>query len=94
MSDLEKNTTQDRRSQLSLKSLYLDPNNYRFIDSENYIHVEEDQITQAEIQRRTTSLILGKNAEYVRDLIDPAQNDFSYSRKERGIRSRSHRQLP
>ena len=70
MSDLEKNTTQDRRSQLSLKSLYLDPNNYRFIDSENYIHVEENLITHAEVQRRTTSLILGKNAEYVRDLID------------------------
>lgn len=62
--------TQDRRSYLSLKSLFLDPNNYRFIDAETYVPVSEDQLTSAEIQRRTNHLILGKNAENVRDLID------------------------
>jgi len=62
--------SQDRRSNLSLKSLFLDPNNYRFIDAETYVRVSDDQITQSEVQRRTNYLILGKNAENVRDLID------------------------
>jgi hypothetical protein len=61
---------QDRRSYLSLKSLFLDPNNYRFIDAETYVPVSDDQLTHAEVQRRTNYLILGKNAENVRDLID------------------------
>lgn len=70
MNEPDKSTSQDRRSQLSLKSLYLDPNNYRFIDSPNYQPVGPDLAVAAEVQRRTTSLILGKNAENVRDLID------------------------
>lgn len=70
MSDPEKNILQDRRSQLSLKSLFLDPNNYRFIDSKNYSEVSEDHVTNTEVQRRTTALILGKNSENIRDLID------------------------
>ena len=61
---------QDRKSTLSLKSLYLDPNNYRFIDSDSYVNVEENDLLRPEIQRRTSALILGKNAENVRDLID------------------------
>jgi hypothetical protein len=70
MNEPEKTTSQDRRSQLSLKSLFLDPNNYRFIDSENYVRVAEDATTNTDVQRRTTALILGKNGENVRDLVD------------------------
>ncbi len=68
MSDSERNISQ--RSQLSLKSLYLDPNNYRFIDAENYVDVDDAQAFSADVQRRTTHFILGKNAENVRDLIE------------------------
>ncbi len=70
MNDSEKSLSHDRRSQLSLKSLFLDPNNYRFIDSPNYVPVTEESATASEVQRRTTALILGKNGENVRDLID------------------------
>lgn len=70
MNESEKSTSQDRRSQLSLKSLFLDPNNYRFIDSENYVRVTEDLAMSPEVQRRTNALLLGKNAENVRDLVD------------------------
>ena len=61
---------QERRSTLSLKNLFLDPNNYRFIDSDVYVNVDESDVLMREVQRRTNSLILGKNAEYVRDLVD------------------------
>lgn len=70
MNEPEKTGSQDRRSQLSLKSLFLDPNNYRFIDSVNYVRVTEDLAPAPEVQRRTNALILGKNGENVRDLID------------------------
>lgn len=61
---------QERRSTLSLKNLFLDPNNYRFIDSDVYVNVDESDVLMREVQRRTNSLILGKNAENVRDLVD------------------------
>lgn len=68
--DRSESSAQDRRSTLSLKSLFLDPNNYRFIDAETYLPASDEQLTNPEVQRRTNHLILGKNAENVRDLID------------------------
>ncbi|MCI5123001.1 MAG: hypothetical protein D3925_00620 [Candidatus Electrothrix sp. AR5] len=70
MSVKETKQNQERRSTLSLRNLLLDPNNYRFIDSEVYVKVDESDVLMGDVQRRTTSLILGKNAEYVRDLVD------------------------
>ncbi|MCI5156984.1 MAG: hypothetical protein D3906_00830 [Candidatus Electrothrix sp. AUS1_2] len=70
MSSNDTDSIQGRRFTLSLRSLYLDPNNYRFIDSESYVFVSNEELTNSDIQRRTTSLILGKNGESVRDLID------------------------
>lgn len=58
-----------RRLSLSLSSLYLDPNNYRFIDHDDYVEVPEEQITDDEVQRRTRRLILGLNEENVSDLV-------------------------
>lgn len=69
--DGDKNSAQDRRQNISLKNLYLDPNNYRFIDAENYTEIIEDSdFLREDVQRRTVSLILGRGAENVRDLID------------------------
>ena len=65
-----KQKAQDTRTALSLKSLYLDPNNYRIIDAEVYERVPADRLTEPDVQRRTNNLILGKNAENVRDLIE------------------------
>jgi ABC-type Mn2+/Zn2+ transport system ATPase subunit len=58
-----------RRLSLALSSLYLDPNNYRFIDHEDYVEVPESQLTDDEVQRRTRRLILGPYEENVSDLV-------------------------
>lgn len=58
-----------RRLSLALSSLYLDPNNYRFIDHGDYVEVSESQIADNEVQRRTRRLILGKSDENVSDLV-------------------------
>ena len=58
-----------RRLSLSLSSLYLDPNNYRFIDHDDYQVVDEEHLTDDEVQRRTRRLIIGPHAEYVGDLV-------------------------
>lgn len=55
---------------VALKHLYLDPNNYRFIDASEYTKVERRNLFDDKIQKRTTSLILGDNQENVKDLID------------------------
>lgn len=69
--DVDKGSTQDRRQNISLKNLFLDPNNYRFIDDENYTEItEESSFLRDDVQRRTLSLILGRSAENVKDLID------------------------
>jgi hypothetical protein len=58
-----------RRLAVALSSLYLDPNNYRFIDHDDYIEVPDAQVTDDEVQRRTRRLILGPNEENVSDLV-------------------------
>jgi hypothetical protein len=58
------------RLTLPLSSLYLDPNNYRFIDHADYRPVGPEQLTDEEVQRRTQRLILGgPRPENVTDLI-------------------------
>lgn len=54
----------------SLSSLYLDPNNYRFIDKEDYFSVSENEITDPKVQKRTTILVAGKRNEEIKDLLD------------------------
>ena len=58
-----------RRQSLSLSSLYLDPNNYRFRDHSEYRTVPEERIFEADVQRRTSRLVLGRNQDDVQDLI-------------------------
>ncbi len=58
-----------RSRKVALGNLYLDPNNYRFIDQSDYVFVPEDAIADPDIQRRTTAFLLGKNAEDVSDLM-------------------------
>ena len=57
------------RRNVELKSLYLDPNNYRFADDPDYSRVSSDDVFETDVQRRTTKFILGTNQEHVRDLI-------------------------
>lgn len=54
----------------NIKNLYLDPNNYRFVDHNNYKPVSDEKISDIRVQQRTRSFIEGKNREGVKDLID------------------------
>lgn len=60
---------------LALSSLYLDPNNYRFIDHDDYHFVPDEQLADEEVQHRTRRLILGANAEHVADLVASFQQN-------------------
>jgi hypothetical protein len=80
MTDTEPNAEtapadKSRRFHLALSSLYLDPNNYRFIDHDDYREVTDDLLTDEEVQRRTRQLIVGTNAENVTDLIASFQQN-------------------
>lgn len=59
-----------RRFRLKLTSLYLDPNNYRFIDSEHYSGlIKDEESFRPEIQLRTRQLLLGEKRGNVEDLL-------------------------
>lgn len=54
----------------NIKNLYLDPNNYRFVDNDNYIPIPNDKITDSNIQKRARLFIEGKKREGVTDLLN------------------------
>lgn len=54
---------------LPLSSLYLDPNNFRFIDDSDYEEIKGDAQFNDDVQRRTQRFILGAKAENVTQLI-------------------------
>ena len=68
MSDETAELVQGKRQSVPLKRLYLDPNNYRFVDHPDYRSVPPDHVFDADVQRRTTVFVLGRNQENVRDL--------------------------
>ena len=53
-----------------LKNLYLDPNNFRFVDHPDYREVPAERAFDEDVQRRTTGLVLGRHQDDVRDLTD------------------------
>lgn len=69
MNDQTAEQTSSRRQNLSLSRLYLDPNNFRFVDHPEYRLIPQERIFDAHVQRRTTSIVLGRQQENVRDLI-------------------------
>lgn len=64
-SDIE---TTKRRS-YNLKNLYLDPNNYRFVDNENYVEISEENVFDENVQRRTSFFLEGRKRANISDLI-------------------------
>jgi len=52
-----------------INRLILDPNNYRLIDRPEYKHIPNEKLTEADIQKRTRSYLIGKNNENIKDLI-------------------------
>jgi len=64
-------TKQNQRISRNLKNLYLDPNNYRFVDHKDYKFVDNtEDILDAKIQQRTRNFISGKNRGDIKDLLD------------------------
>lgn len=59
-----------RRLRVSLANLYLDPNNFRFADHEDYRHVVHDDVFKPDVQRRTARLLLGDKLANVQDLFE------------------------
>jgi len=52
-----------------LKNLYLDPNNYRFVDNEDYTPVPDEKILDINVQKRTRKFIEGEKRENIKDLL-------------------------
>ena len=69
MNDETAEQLSSRRQSLSLSSLYLDPNNFRIVDHPDYVSVPPQRVFDSDVQRRTTSIVLGRQQENVRDLI-------------------------
>jgi len=53
----------------NIKNLYLDPNNYRFVDNGDYKFVSDKDLLTDRIQKRTKSFIEGDKRENIKDLI-------------------------
>lgn len=59
-----------RRFHLKLSSLYLDPNNYRFIHSEHYRGlVPDEKVFAPPVQAQTRRLLLGEQLSQIQDLL-------------------------
>ncbi|MDP9768928.1 UNVERIFIED_ORG: AAA15 family ATPase/GTPase [Atlantibacter hermannii] len=68
-SELFKEPPRTTRTSRNLKNLYLDPNNYRFVDNENHRFVGEDNLLDTQVQKRTRTFIEGRGQENIRDLL-------------------------
>ena len=69
MSEESNEPLRGRRQTVSLGSLYLDPNNFRFADNPEYRRVGDEDVFQAEVQRLAQTLVAGKSQEHIQDLI-------------------------
>lgn len=54
---------------IPLSNLYLDANNYRFIDNVEYVKVTNEKLKDALVQKRTHNFLTGKGNEGIADLI-------------------------
>jgi len=68
------NKTTDRaestKTSRNLKNLYLDPDNYRFVDHKDYKKIKDKKnVLDGKVQQRTRNFISGRNREGVKDLL-------------------------
>lgn len=54
---------------VSINQLYLDPNNYRFVDADSYTPVDDAKATEERVQKHVRSLLSGHGNENISDLI-------------------------
>jgi AAA15 family ATPase/GTPase len=65
------------KKQVSLKNLYLDPNNFRLIHEPNYVEVSEQSFKDKSVQHRTFQLLVGNKNRKIQDLLDSFKaNDY------------------
>ena len=69
MSEESVEQVRGRRQTVSLARLYLDPNNFRFVDNPAYPPVAAEDVFSGDVQRLTSTFLLGKSQEHVQDLI-------------------------
>lgn len=69
ITDTTKDNPRNTRTSRNLKNLYLDPNNYRFVDNENHKFVSEENLLDVQVQKRTRTFIEGRGQENIRDLL-------------------------
>ncbi|MCP4698480.1 MAG: AAA family ATPase [Gammaproteobacteria bacterium] len=58
------------KEQVSLKNLYLDPNNYRLIHEGDYKPTAEEKINDKAVQRRTFRLLAGDKNQHIQGLLE------------------------
>lgn len=66
----ETRSTDANTKRISIKNLYLDPNNYRLIHEPEQIEVTDDQIKDKTVAQRTFRLLAGERNQDIQDLID------------------------
>jgi hypothetical protein len=68
--DTAANTNTANTRRLSLKNLYLDPNNFRLIHEVDQVQVSEDKIKDKTVAQRTFKLLCGERNQHIQDLLD------------------------
>lgn len=66
----ETRNTDASTKRVSLKNLYLDPNNYRLIHEQDQIEVSDEQIKDKTVAQRTFRLLTGDKNQHIQDLLD------------------------
>lgn len=66
----EKKSIDSSRKLVSLKNLYLDPNNFRLINESRYVKEEESRVKDKTVMGRTFRLLAGDKNQNIQDLID------------------------
>lgn len=69
MSEESNESLRGRRKTVPLSRLYLDPNNFRFVDHPDYHDVAYEDVFKKEVQRLAQTLVAGKSQEHIQDLI-------------------------
>jgi AAA15 family ATPase/GTPase len=66
----ENNSFEANTKRVSLKNLYLDPNNYRLIHEPEQVEVADEQVKDKVVAQRTFRLLTGEKNQHIRDLIE------------------------
>ena len=67
----EENTSLEANTKkVSLKNLYLDPNNYRLIHETEQIEVSDEQVKDKSVAQRTFRLLTGEKNQHIQDLLE------------------------